>query len=70
MTMAYASPASAAFGVRLRFVLRFIKTLNPRDRAPPVTSLVRHPVTKLREATRGSLGKCAVLECASASAGH
>jgi hypothetical protein len=25
---------------------------NRRDRAPPVTSLVRHPVTKLREATR------------------
>jgi hypothetical protein len=56
MTMGNASPASAAFGVRLRFVLRFIKPQKTHlTEPPPVTSLVRHPVKQLREATRRSV---------------
>jgi len=34
MTMAYASPASAAFGVRLGFVLRFIRNLKTHETEP------------------------------------
>jgi len=55
MTMA-SDAQSDAFGVRLGIALRFIKDpQNAQDRAPPVTSLARHPVTKLREAIRGRL---------------
>jgi len=43
-------PPSAS---RLGFVLPLIKPRNPKGRARPVTSLVRQPVTELREATRG-----------------
>lgn len=54
MTVTNTSPASAAFGVRLRFVLRLIKDSHkPQNRARPVTLPVRYAVTKLREATRG-----------------
>jgi putative transposase len=52
MTMA-SDAQSDAEGVRLGIALRFIKDpQNAQDRAPPVTSLARHPVTKLREAIR------------------
>jgi hypothetical protein len=45
--------SSAAVGVRLPFALRLVKPPQiPQDRASPVTSLVRHPVTKLRDAIR------------------
>ena len=54
MKVANASPASAAFGVRLGFTLQLIEgTQRSFNLAPSVTSLVTHAVTKLREAIRG-----------------
>ncbi len=52
MNAANAIRASDAVGVRLRFVIQFMGSQMPEDGAPAVTSLVRHPVTKLGEATR------------------
>jgi hypothetical protein len=52
--MVNASPLPSAFDIRPGVALRMIKDLQTQqDRAKPVTSLVRHPVTKLREAIRG-----------------
>ena len=45
MTITNASPASAAFGGRLRFVLRFNISRHTQDRDRPVTSLMSQPAT-------------------------
>ena len=55
LTTEIANLASAAFGDRPRIVLPNIENpQNAQDWIPPVTSVVRHPVTKLREAIRGA----------------
>jgi hypothetical protein len=55
--IAHSTKASAAYGVKLTFCCAAYNQIGRRrEKGLPVTSLMRQPVTKLREATRTAKG--------------